>query len=172
MSNTPTSESTSDIISAAAPIAGLYQVVSQLIEKSLADLKDEHLHARPNERTNPIHWIFGHMIDARYEVARILGAKAEHSFGKMFSMGEEVTDPADYPSLEELRESFKTINSILDERFKSVTDGEYHAEAPHAFPGQEKTIAGCVTFLSFHEAYHVGQIAMIRKSFGYEKLVG
>jgi len=172
MSNTTAVESKNEIIPAAAPIAGLYQVVSQLIEKSLVDLQEEHLHARPNKQTNSIHWIFGHLIDARYEVARFLGATAEHSFGKMFCMGEEVTDPADYPSLEELQESFKKISSVLDERFKSVTEAEFGAEVENAFPGQAKTVAGCVTFLSFHEAYHVGQIALVRKFFGYENLVG
>ncbi len=172
MSNTTAVESKNEIIPAAAPVAGLYQVVSQLLEKSLADLKEEHLHARPNKQTNCIHWIFGHVLDARYEVARLLGAQEEHSFGKMFCMGEEVTDPADYPSLAELQESFKKISAILDERFKSVTEAEFLAEAKNAFPGQDKTVAGCVTFLSFHEAYHVGQIALVRKFFGYEKLVG
>jgi len=162
----------SEIIPAAAPVAGMYQVVSQLMEKAFSDVKEEHLHARPNEHTNSLHWIFGHLIDARYEVARSLGASAEHSFGKIFSMGEEVTDPADYPSLVELQESFKKITTVLDERFKAITEAGYAAEAENAFPGQAKTVAGCVTFLSFHEAYHAGQIALIRKFFGYEQLVG
>ncbi len=167
MSNTATG-----IPTVAAPTAALYTLNAQLIEKSLADLKDEHVYARPNEHTNSIHWIFGHITATRFEVARFLGATEEHSFGKLFSMSAEHKSPDDYPAMSEVMDSFKSITGKIDERFAALNSEEYYAAAEIAFPGQDKTVCGCVTFLNFHETYHVGQLALLRKFFGYDRLVG
>ena len=44
--------------------------------------------------------------------------------------------------------------------------------APHDKPTFDGNTAGFVAFLAYHEAYHVGQVAYLRKWLGHGQLVG
>ena len=60
----------------------------------------------------------------------------------------------------------------LMKRYEELTGEELSAKAPRDFPVPDKTIRGAINFLAYHEAYHVGQIAYIRKLLDKSSLVG
>jgi hypothetical protein len=45
------------------------------------------------------------------------------------------------------------------------------APSPRSLPIPDKTIRGAINFAAFHESYHVGQMAYIRKWLGFPGLV-
>ncbi len=166
------SSNTNTIIASAAPVAALYTLNVKLLEQALNDIKDEHIHTRPNEHTNSIHWIYGHITSSRYNIAKILRINAEHNFEKLFIRAADLTASEDYPALPEVIDSFNNITEKIKDRFENITEEEFRAKSEYAFPGQEKTVQGSLTFLNFHETFHIGQIALIRKFLGYGRLVG
>jgi len=57
-------------------------------------------------------------------------------------------------------------------RLKVLTDEELSKPAPFPVPAGDKTQRGAIVFLNFHETYHIGQMAYLRKWLGYSQLVG
>jgi hypothetical protein len=60
----------------------------------------------------------------------------------------------------------------LSKRLEEIGDAELSAKCPRDFPIADKTMRGAITFLAYHEGYHVGQMAYLRKLLGKGQLVG
>lgn len=52
-----------------------------------------------------------------------------------------------------------------------ATDMQLAAPAPRALPIADKSVLGALTFLTYHEGYHLGQIALLRKALGVTRLI-
>ena len=68
------------------------------------------------------------------------------------------------------------IGHLLSSRYgllKMLDAGEENpyaqllAPPPEGFPIEDQTIRGGISFLSWHESYHVGQIGVLRTELGY-----
>ena len=66
-----------------------------------------------------------------------------------------------------MRESGATLRA----RFAQLTEADLAAPAPRSFPIEDKTMRGAVLFLTYHESYHAGQMAYVRKCLGYPGVV-
>ena len=152
-------------------IAGQYGVNTGLVVKAFADIKDEDIFRRP-DGANSLHWIAGHITDSRMYIGGLAGLGTKSLWGKLFDGGCEIKEPEAYPPIGEILSAFKDIGAKLVTRFDELSDDELAASVEPDFPGQEKTVFGAIAFLSLHESYHVGQLAYIRRLFGYERLTG
>jgi len=151
---------------------GLFNVSDPIVLKAVDQVQESDLFIRPLDKGNSFHWVFGHITATRYGLAQALGVKASVAWEKLFEYGVEVVDRSEYPSLEEIKAAFLDISGRLKERFKTVTDQDLEGEPPFAIPGVEKSLAGYLAFLSYHEGYHVGQLAYILRLHGGDKLIG
>ena len=60
----------------------------------------------------------------------------------------------------------------LLEGLSEVPDETWSSPAPPRPGGDpDETIGTLLTFLVFHEAYHVGQLGVIRRALGYEGVI-
>lgn len=152
--------------------AGMYKVNSMLLLKSLEDMKSSDLTVRPNNAANSMHFIMGHMTVTRYELLKLLGGGEMPSWSKLFDRGVDPNAAAEYPGIEEIIQSWKTVDQKLAERLENATEAQLQRKAPFKPPTHEDTILGTINFLAFHETYHTGQLAYIRRLLGYTQLVG
>lgn len=150
---------------------GQYSVNTGLLVKAFADIKDEDVFRRP-EGGNSLHWIAGHVTDSRMFLGELTGLGTKSSWGELFNSGCEIKAPDAYPPLSEVISTWKDIGGKLMARFGEISDEELGESIKPDFPGQDKTVLGAIAFLSLHESYHVGQLAYIRRLFGYERLTG
>jgi uncharacterized damage-inducible protein DinB len=58
------------------------------------------------------------------------------------------------------------VSTAIDERLEALTAEELAAPSERGFPGVERTRLGVLTFLVQHDAYHIGQLALLRKAAG------
>ena len=150
----------------------LFGLNQHLALKALGQLKPEDFHTRPMDCANSFQWVFGHVVASRFHLAKALGLDVEAPGDKLYAMGADTHGPDAYPSVEELKKAYSEVTAKLQERFQNVTDSELDAAPPYKIPGIEESLAGLVSFLAFHEAYHVGQLAYIIRLHGCERLVG
>ena len=64
-------------------------------------------------------------------------------------------------------------------RIQAMDDGAYSGnvdiltkQPPWTKPGMENSVRGTVTFLAFHESYHLGQLGYLRKFHGLDGAFG
>ncbi|MBL8143978.1 MAG: DinB family protein [Acidobacteria bacterium] len=156
-----------------ASYSQLLAINSMLVNKALDGLSDDELWQRPGDHSNPIYWLVGHMSWSRNALLKLLGGEfVAIPSARMFERGAEVAERATYPPFAEVVAGFKAVNAALRARMEAATDEELSATSARDFPVADKTLRGAVAFLTFHDAYHTGQIAYVRTWLGKGRLVG
>lgn len=156
--------------SIAAPVQ-LFALNDALIPRSIDGLTQEELTRAPGDGSNPALWLLGHITTSRSGLAAMLGVDRDRYRADLFGRGQESV-PGDWPPLEEILNAFREATAQLRERFDALDGDALAAPAPRDFPVEDKSLAGAVVFLAFHETYHVGQLAYLRKWLGRGRLVG
>ena len=155
-----------------ATAAGIYKVNAHLFLMAVEDIRQEHLSVRPNGAANSMHFVAGHMTALRYDLLKLLGGREMPAWHDLFDRGVTVTDTSGYPPVSQIIESWKAADEVLTERLEATTEEWLQAKSPIKPPAFGDTVLGAVNFLAFHETYHTGQLAYIRRLLGYSQLVG
>ena len=149
-----------------------YGVSAYLFELALKGLSEEELLQSVGDDSNPMIWIVGHLTSTRSSLLNLLGHNHEVPWGGLFARGATIHDPSEYPPMEQMLATWKDTTTALMARFEALSDEELSAQSPRSFPVPDKTIRGAIGFMAYHEAYHVGQMAYLRKWLGKGSLVG
>jgi len=154
-----------------SPAAAQMRISRTLVDRATEGLTRDEL-VRAPEAGNSAIWLWAHLTNTRCALARMLGVERELFHPDLFGRGSELIDPAEYPSAESISAIWEQATDQLTERFEELSSDDLAEPAPRDFLIEDKSLAGAVTFLSWHEAYHVGQLAAVRKWLGKGQLVG
>ena len=152
------------------PVLEILKLDTRLFEKALGGLDRQALVRRTLEHANPLIWIAGHLAGARFGMAAFLGEKRASPFAG-FGRGATVPDEAALPEAEAVLAAWREISEILTQRLAEATDAQLAAPSPKRFPIDDGSALGALTFLTYHEGYHLGQMSLIRKGMGLPGLV-
>lgn len=153
------------------PLLEIVKLDTRLFEKALGGLDRAALVRRPVENGNPMIWIAAHMAWARYGMASMLGEKPPFSLPEAFGRGSVVPEEAALPQAEQVLAAWRDISDVLTKRLADASEDQLAAPAPRSFPIADKSVLGGIAFLLYHEGYHIGQMALMRKSLGLPGLV-
>ena len=149
---------------AAQPIITLYELSNHILTLASGDLSDQDARTRSRGGAGPsIAWTIGHLCHHKVQVLELLGQPRQNPFAATFEGA--ATDGQAYPPLADLVASFSALNRDVCAALAGAGD-RLHAPAPDAGPHGEKRLAETVLFLAWHEAYHLGGIAAIRREQG------
>lgn len=146
------------------------------IARGIAGLSAEEWSARPNETSNSMLWIVGHVVWARTMVLKSLGAPwagwKDNPWLALFKRGSSAEVIAEYPSHEVMVEAWQDVDAALSAALESASEATLAASAGEKSPSFDGTIGGLVNFLAHHEAYHAGQAAYLRRWLGHDGVAG
>ncbi len=154
-----------------APIATIFATNEYLVVQALEGLTNEQLWRTLTTRNNAMLWIAGHLVHTKAELLGLLGAPFDTGWGQRFARGVTVGDPTQYPSLEEVQRVIRLCNERLHASIATLDDARLTQPPTTAIPGAN-TFADQLALFAFHESYHVGQMAYIRKGLGFPPLAG
>ena len=149
-----------------APLGSIFGLNTKLFRNCLDGLSDAAAQARPNQQTNNLAFIGGHLVETRAWMGRYLGLETPAPFGGMLEHGPGIDAVPDLPSVAEIRSVWEALSGALLRRLNDLTVAELAAPSPQRFPGVAATVIGGIAFLVQHESYHVGQMAYVRKYLG------
>ncbi|MBN1434352.1 DinB family protein [Candidatus Fermentibacterales bacterium] len=150
-----------------------FGIGSEQLEDMLEGLTAGDLESRFGE-ANSIHWIIGHLAGARRMLCGLLGMPASShmlDWSRFFNMGSSHSEVEEWPDCDSLIEDFRDIGLRLCRRLDEMPPEEL--EKPVARPGwsEDAKLWQAVGFFAWHEAYHLGQIGLIRRLLDYPALV-
>jgi uncharacterized damage-inducible protein DinB len=139
---------------------------------SLNGLSSEQLWHRPTGQNNPMLWIAGHITQTRAVILALTGNPFNTGWSDLFARGSALGDQKTYPSITEIHrllgqvgeKLYTTLESRDEEQLARPFSG---IELPHV-----KTAADQLALFVFHDSYHVGQLAYIRKGLGFPAIAG
>ena len=157
---------------AIAPIARMYRLNEYFFGQALDGLSVEELWRRPAENANPMIWIAGHMTDTRAVVLKALHEDFELPWGEQFKRYCKVGEPSQYPDVAQIRSAMADISERIRSRLAAVTDEQLDQFATGVGVPNARTLMHEIAQLAWHDSYHLGQMAYLRKALGFDGLVG
>lgn len=142
----------------------------RVLEINTADLTDEDVLRTPETGGNCVAWVLGHVLAARSGMYKALGLESavDQAVAQRFRRGAApLTDPADALSLDAFRAQFGATQETLTKTLGELTPERLAQPTPFSpLEMENETIGTLLTFLLFHETYHVGQVGVLRRVLG------
>jgi hypothetical protein len=154
----------------AAPIvfaAASFSQNTTSLTKSFEGLAPEEWLRSPNEKSNHLTWVVGHIIWARAAVAGMLGSPFSKPWFPLVARGSKIADPAEYPSSAELSLALQEVTALLNAAMENATEEVLAGPAPGRTPSADGKLSGTVSFLAWHDTFHVGQTVYLRGWLGH-----
>jgi uncharacterized damage-inducible protein DinB len=154
------------------PLASQLGLNASLIRRALELLRTDDWLRRPVAEGSNAAFVAAHLLEARASLVRILGGDPLHAWSATLEQARSVEDLGARPSPAEVAEAFDLITARLEERLSAATEEDLEAPSGHDFPTGDGTVLGAAAFLSLHESYHVGQLALLVRALGRGSLTG
>lgn len=148
-------------------LASLIRLNTRLFLNCLDGVSHSHAIERPNGRTNSLAFLGCHLVDSRHILAAQLGIEQLNPFADRLRAIERIEQMESFPSIVEITAAWRSLAPLLADCVEGLSPSELRVPSRARFPVDDPSVAGMVAFLIQHEAYHIGQMALIRKFFGY-----
>lgn len=149
-----------------------YRWHSQSFVQLLEGISEEDAIKRVDGRTNHIIWIVGNFVNMRYSLAWILGLEEPDPYSDLFFQGKALNEEYNYPTLQQLKDSFHTISPKAYEKLLQATDKQLNTifEMGMASSFYEETVLNFVGMCIGREDYLSGQLALMRRILNYPSM--
>ena len=149
------------------PLERTLDMNTRLLLNCLDGVDDTMALERPKEGTNHVAFLALHMLDARYFLLRTAGVELDCPFKDLLEGKKGVDDFEAYPALAEVRDAWAVVSKKLSKRLEELREQDLEAKPSFEFPIEGgETVLGAIAFLTQHDGYHFGQIAMHRRYLG------
>ena len=156
-----------------APFADLYKLDTKLVKKALDGVSDADLHKRINDSGTSLHWIAGHIVASRDYVGKVIDAGSVFKHNELFQgNGKDLNDPSAYPPIEEISKAFDSVSRKLIKRLGTLKEKDINKKTKDKWPQGGNTVLDGISFMAWHEGWHLGQMGYLRKRLGYKALAG
>lgn len=149
------------------PLADMYDFSTHTLSVGIADLDEEVCGRRMRDgQGSSIAFLVGHLLACRTQVLMSLGLADENPWHEIFGKNNPAEDHVNYPSMEELAQAWKDLGKTLHDALAGLSDEQVLAPGPDFLPVEDRTNRGLLQFFAWHEAYHLGQVGLLRTEFG------
>ncbi len=116
-----------------------------------------------------MNWVIGHVIATRMFIFELIGLEPfwPKETAELYERGSKpLQDPASAMPLKELIATFGRTQQQLVNRLKNLDGPELNAPLEGQTGLLGKTKGEALAFLQWHEAYHMGQVGLLRRVAG------
>ena len=136
------------------------------IEKNLDDLTDDEALQTPIAGASSLNWVLGHILATRRYLHQMTGTDTPWETGALDVYNQGTSpDSASAVPLATLLGHFAASQTMLMQGLSAMNEADMQVE-PKDVPLGEKTKAESFSGLAFHEAYHAGQLGVLRRAAG------
>ena len=164
---------TSHIVQANGLNALMY--IRGMLNDMLAGISDEQMLHQPVAGSNHGLWIIGHLAVSDDQFRASLGggaARAPESWEGLFSYGSRPRPAADYPPIARVKKALHDWREDLLDWIGRMDEAALEQELPEDWRAFAPTYAALIASIAAHEALHVGQLTVVRKSLGLNSVGG
>jgi hypothetical protein len=155
-----------------ANVRAMFARSTAIFSKTTEGVAPEKWLTQPGDDSNHLLWIAGHMVVHRAMAAKVLGQTWEAAWAKLFARGQKRVQGEQYPKPAEVLEAWRDVSEKLTAGLANPNFHELEKPAAKGAPTLDGTVGGTVSFLCFHELYHLGQLGYVRKWLGYDQALG
>ena len=145
-----------------------FNICNRSIHRNLEGVSHDESMRRPEPGGNSVNWVLGHLVSSRSRLLSRFGEQAVLDEASTTSYARGSDGNVEHGvALEELLAALDRSQPLLVERLRRFTDEELTAKAPFSSPaGPDATLGQALAAMAFHEAYHAGQLGILRRFTG------
>jgi len=147
-----------------------YGYNTYVFKGNLAELSDADALRQPAPGGNCLNWVVGHIVGSRAGTLEVLGQPvpfAAEKYKRYERGSASITNPEGTVGLAEMIADYEATDAGLQKGLAALTDEMLLAKAPFSPSQDEKETNGSLLAgLVFHEAYHNGQLGVLRRVAG------
>jgi len=157
------------------PIITQLHLTHLVVNANLAGIDDVMHFQAPAGGGNCLNWVLGHLVEARNGCLHMLQQDPvmdPELLRRYRRSTPPLTEPADGVPPRELHDAFNAAQEPLLAGLAAIGQAALEAPAPFSPTGNpDETVGSLLAGLVFHEAYHAGQLGLIRRSLGLDGVV-
>lgn len=141
-----------------------------LLQANLQGFTQDNATDAPAHGGNSLAWLLSHIIASRQGALLISGGAPLWDGARLERWAQgaaALSNPSDAAPLEELHADLAATQAALMAHLPTLDDEALAQPTPYGEP-----VGGVLMFLTIHEAYHVGQIGLLRRSLGLANAIG
>lgn len=142
----------------------------------LADFPVEKATYQPSPTDNHAIWTLGHIAATDKWVANVLnipGVDVPEAYGSLFGGGSvPISDSMAYPSFAEMKRVYEASRAALLKWYQSAPADALTVDLAAKSNGFTSDPIDCLFKLAWHEGWHFGQVANVRKALGLPSKLG
>ncbi|MFQ5510275.1 MAG: DinB family protein [Candidatus Krumholzibacteriia bacterium] len=141
----------------------LYSYTYQVACANVDGVSNAESLVQPEKHGNCLNWVMGHIVAYRNEVLKVLGEEpvmSETDVERYKRGSEPITCEGSSTPLDRLLDDFDTSQERLNRALENISEETLNRKMG------EETVASALGGLQFHEAYHVGQLGVLRRIVG------
>lgn len=146
----------------------------RLYNNVLNGFSDEETNKRLNSNQNMSHvkYLAGHLLNSQYGLAAIAGINPDVKWNDLFAvMGQSTAkDDFTYPHIDEIQDEWNGMHEHIRDGLMKLSIEDLESEPPAPFDQVSETVGQLWAFINHHQAYHIGQIGILRRGFGKEPM--
>jgi len=143
-----------------------FDLHTRLFNNVLENISDSDAGERLNEKINHLKWLAGHVTNVRLSFLKLVGETEDTSLDEFFSHGKSINADVKYPTIEVIKEKWVNASDKVESALMNIPERVLASNPPVDVPFGDKTMKGFLGFLMHHEAYHIGQMGILRKYLG------
>lgn len=149
-----------EVISPANNLIRAFQLQDSIFHNALEDISDDQALLRPNDQTNHYNWLLGHVTTCRFMLANAIGLQVENPHGDLYfkELGNH-----HYKTIADIQDQWTKISARLMDYLSDLSREELDA----CVDGMPVSRLDLIVFYQYHEAYHLGQMGLLRKVLGF-----
>ena len=163
------STATVPVLQDVAVLRDSFRMTQTIVKMNLDGIShEESLIAPP--AGNCLNWVLGHLVCVFENVLPALGASpvlAPKALKRYDRGTPPITNPADAWKLEDLLAAFDRATDAMDSALAHLTPEKLDSPAPFSPRNKpDETFRSVLTLVAFHQAYHSGQLGVLRRVAG------
>ena len=156
--------------SAIQPLISQFELAQWALETNLEGLTNEDSLRPPQPGGNTLNFVLGHVMGARDGILKALGRRPvwdDETANRYLQDGEALVASGKAVPLGRLLSDLERAHHEVVAALKDVSADVLAAKAPFSPSGNpQETIGSLLASFAFHEAYHVGQLGLLRRLCG------
>jgi hypothetical protein len=154
----------------------LFKWVRKISTDMLNGFPKEKATFQPSPTDNHVVWVLGHLASTDGWIGSVLdipGTSVPESYAKHFGPGSKPTsNPKDYPPFEDVLKTFNSTREALLRWYSSASDAQLATSLKEKSGGFTSDPIDAAYKLAWHEGWHFGQVASVRKALGLPSVMG
>ncbi len=146
-----------------------YRFADMALRLNVKGISNDESIIQPEPAGSCINWIAGHLLATREDIFEILSIEPMQSDEdtEPYRRNSDSSNTDRFTEFLELLTRFKKSQKLILSRLESLNDEQFAQPMPNDNPDADSAIlSGRLLFYHFHEAYHIGQIGVVRRLIG------